>query len=513
MAPVVRAVAIACLLAVPAAGLVNELFSNNAVCRKNYCINPVFPALEELPLLEEATWECSTHADVREYLSFCQAPVIYQPSLPSPSAGKVSVASLVQKQEDAAATSYFYHLSAMGLEPWEYKEPWKPGTSDCVAAVHRMVCFTFFPRAPAGCAKGSKSKYMRPCASTCGNYLKSCNVECCDNSAQCVFTHTEKRPGTNVSLLQTGYVSQTGPSAYCTGAAGGRGPLRALLLALLVVQVAASGLGSPLPALRALLPGGSRIALGMLLAVLAGSLQGCTVDVPMHPVANWRQAVNYILAYEFIPVGGTPVQAKINSCNTNNPGNLVETGKSIVVNQCSGHGYCMPYADPSLRVTLAGTAPLNFCVCDPEWADPECRTARKSQTTAWLLSIFFGYLGFDQFYLGFPYFGVFKLVTLGGLGFWWVFDVVRIGSSPVYALNYRVSQDLSHSMFVCTLFLILMVVGFALALLSVVWARWAKRREAAQMLQKMDWSDWTPPKPNLVRFPYPYGAAETQGMQ
>merc|ERR1719482_2223871 len=109
----------------------------------------------------------------------------------------------------------------MGLEPWENKEPWKAGVSDCVKAVYRMTCFTFFPRAPAGCLKGSATKYLRPCASSCGNYLKACNVECWDNSAQCVFTHTETPPGTNNVLLQTGYVAQTGPSAFCTGSSSG----------------------------------------------------------------------------------------------------------------------------------------------------------------------------------------------------------------------------------------------------------------------------------------------------
>ena len=32
----------------------------------------------------------------------------------------------------------------------------------------------------------------------------------------------------------------------------------------------------------------------------------------------------------------------------------------------------------------------------------------------------------------------------GGLGFWWVYDIVLIGTDPIYAGEYRVAYDLSH---------------------------------------------------------------------
>lgn len=85
-----------------------------------------------------------------------------------------------------------------------------------------------------------------------------------------------------------------------------------------------------------------------------------------------------------------------------------------------------------------------FCKCFRDWADPECRTKRKSQMTAFFLSVFVGFFGADRFYLMEFYSGFAKLATFGGCGLRWVYDIVRIGSSPVYANEYRLAYDLPH---------------------------------------------------------------------
>lgn len=41
-----------------------------------------------------------------------------------------------------------------------------------------------------------------------------------------------------------------------------------------------------------------------------------------------------------------------------------------------------------------------------------------------LLSFLFGSLGIDRFYVGRIGLGIFKLLTLGGLGLWWLIDFV-----------------------------------------------------------------------------------------
>lgn len=50
----------------------------------------------------------------------------------------------------------------------------------------------------------------------------------------------------------------------------------------------------------------------------------------------------------------------------------------------------------------------------------------KQFLTASLLSAGLGYLGIDRFYLGHTVLGVVKLLTCGGLGVWWLIDVVLI---------------------------------------------------------------------------------------
>jgi len=55
----------------------------------------------------------------------------------------------------------------------------------------------------------------------------------------------------------------------------------------------------------------------------------------------------------------------------------------------------------------------------------------RSWVVALVLSIFLGSLGIDRFYLGYTVLGIVKLLTGGGLGIWWLIDLIMIASNKM----------------------------------------------------------------------------------
>jgi len=53
-------------------------------------------------------------------------------------------------------------------------------------------------------------------------------------------------------------------------------------------------------------------------------------------------------------------------------------------------------------------------------------------TLALVMSVSFGWLGVDRFIMGHVVLGILKLITFGGLGIWWLVDLIRIATKDKY---------------------------------------------------------------------------------
>lgn len=97
------------------------------------------------------------------------------------------------------------------------------------------------------------------------------------------------------------------------------------------------------------------------------------------------------------------------------------------------------------------TLPTISSSLHPEDSDDAAETDRsgnRSFVLTWLFSLLFGFLGLDRFFTGRHFTGALKLLSLGGLGLWWIIDLgivlaggLRFGKTPLrgYARDKEVA--------------------------------------------------------------------------
>ncbi|WP_210603587.1 NINE protein [Brevibacterium oceani] len=79
-----------------------------------------------------------------------------------------------------------------------------------------------------------------------------------------------------------------------------------------------------------------------------------------------------------------------------------------------------PTSSPTIDAALV--SPL---ADDAGATDTETR-GNRSFVITWILSLLLGFLGLDRFYTGRYRTGALKLLSLGGLGIWWIIDLVTV---------------------------------------------------------------------------------------
>ena len=79
--------------------------------------------------------------------------------------------------------------------------------------------------------------------------------------------------------------------------------------------------------------------------------------------------------------------------------------------------------------------PLPQAYMPPEASQPEI--SDRSRGVALALGFFGGFFGLHRFYVGKPQTGIAMIVTFGGLGIWWLYDMVLLASG-----EFRDADDL-----------------------------------------------------------------------
>ncbi|KAI8637528.1 hypothetical protein BD408DRAFT_424415 [Parasitella parasitica] len=85
--------------------------------------------------------------------------------------------------------------------------------------------------------------------------------------------------------------------------------------------------------------------------------------------------------------------------------------------------------------TIVITALITYLANANKEYPPDICISDRERTSAVILSVFFGTLGADRFYLGYVLLGVLKLLTGGLGGIWWTVDLVLLAMNSITDKN------------------------------------------------------------------------------
>jgi TM2 domain len=119
----------------------------------------------------------------------------------------------------------------------------------------------------------------------------------------------------------------------------------------------------------------------------------------------------------------------------------------------------------------------------PAWSD-------RSFIATWMFSWLLGWLGVDRFYLGKVGTGIVKLLTIGGLGIWWLIDLILTLAGVQRDKDGRLLPDYEQNKMIAW---IITAAGFGLwiltsAISSAFTGFW---QGSGTMMPWWRWREWT----------------------
>ncbi|NYE19174.1 TM2 domain-containing protein [Microbacterium immunditiarum] len=99
---------------------------------------------------------------------------------------------------------------------------------------------------------------------------------------------------------------------------------------------------------------------------------------------------------------------------------------------------------------------------------PATATPERSFIATWMFAWLLGFLGVDRFYLGKIGTGVLKLLTIGGLGIWWLIDLILTLAGVQRDKEGRLLPDFEEHKMIAW---IITAAGFGLSLITTAISR------------------------------------------